>query len=241
MLTEKFTYTVANKTFHAAIYFKADWDLPRPALLIYHAFEGMNPQMANNAKRIVDMGFVAVTLDMYGDGLIAETVEDCMQHCMGLIKDRNELHKRLLASVEAAKNHEHVDSSKVAAIGFCFGGLCVLDLARLGCKLRGVISVHGVLAPPEKNLGKDITAKVLACHGFDDPQIPQQQIHDFMLEMNNAHADWQFVTYGHTKHAFSDPKAAKIGGPEMGREYNPLTTERVWRLTHDFCHEIFKH
>lgn len=241
MLTEKFTYSVSNKTFYANIFFKQDWELPRPAVLIYHAFEGMNDQMAENAKRIVNMGFVAITLDMYGDGLVVETIEDCMQHCMSLIQDRDELHKRLLASVAAAKDHQHVDHSKVVAMGFCFGGLCVLDLARLGCDLAGVISVHGILAPPEKTSNKDITAKVLACHGFDDPQVPQQQIHDFMTEMNSANVDWQFVTYGHTKHAFSDPHAANIGSPEMGREYNPQTTERVWRLTHDFCHEAFKH
>ena len=239
MQQENFHFQTDNQRFNAIVFHKKEWTTPRPAVLIYHAFEGMNDVMLANAKRIVDMGYVAVTLDMYGDGKIANTLEDCLAHCMALINDRETLLKRLTASVEAARAHALVNPSKMAAIGFCFGGLCVLDIARAGIPIQGVVSVHGVFMPPSYPTVEKISAKVLACHGHDDPQIPKTQIDDFMTEMDAAHADWQFVIYGHTKHAFSDPNAHKIGPPEMGREYNALTTERVWRLAKDFFAEVF--
>ena len=234
MHTKNFTYTVNHTTFHARAYSVDGQFDHRPTLLIYHAFEGMNAVMADNAKHIVSLNLNAVTLDVYGDGVVLDSTEDCLNACMSLINDRPTLHQRLLASVTAATSQLSLSPNQLYAIGFCFGGLCVLDLARLGTDLAGVISVHGVLASPDLPQHA-IKAKVLACHGYDDPQIPNEQIAQFMQEMNRANADWTFVTFGHTKHAFSDPQADKIGGPEMGREFNPQSTARMWQLVTDFC------
>lgn len=240
MQQENFYFTVKDQRFNAIAFYQKEWTTPRPAVLIYHAFEGMNDMMKDNAKRIIDMGYIAITLDMYGDGQIMTTLEDCVSHCMELINDRATLHERLIASIEASRSHQKVNPKKIAAVGFCFGGLCVLDIARIGIDIQGVVSMHGVLAsPPDLGMQK-ISAKVLVCHGHDDPQIPQAQIDAFMTEMDEAEADWQFVIYSHTKHAFSDPNAHKLGPPEMGRDYNAVTTERAWRLAQDFFNECLK-
>lgn len=234
MQSQSFTYTVDNQAFNGVVYTHPDNAKSRPTMLIYHAFEGMNDIMANNAQHCLDLGMNAITLDVYGKGAIMETIEDCMTQCINLINDRATLHARLLASVDAAKATLGESQSPYYAIGFCFGGLCVLDLARLGAKLTGVVSVHGILAPPEDLTVNTIESKILACHGFEDPQIPQDQINGFMQEMNNAKADWTFVTFGHTKHAFTDPEAHKIGSPEMGREFNAQSTKRMWSAVKNF-------
>ena len=240
MRSAHFQYTSGDNNFKGTVYSKKEWTQPKPAILIYHAFEGMNPLMTANAKHIVEeMGYVAVTLDLYGNGEVMETLDTCLEHCMALIQDRQELLNRLQASVQAAGDQSQVDADNMGAIGFCFGGLCVLDLARAGTNLKGVVSAHGIYAPNDAVPNKTISAKILACHGYEDPQVPAEQISGFMKEMNDANADWQFVTYGHTKHAFTDPDAAKIGPPEMGREYNAKTTDRVWRLAKDFFAECF--
>ena len=240
MQQENFHFTVNNQRFHAIAFYQKEWATPRPAVLIYHAFEGMNDVMQDNARRIVDMGYVAITLDVYGDGKIGHTFEECLAYYLALINDRKILLSRLTASIEAARAHKQVNPNKIAAIGFCSGGLCVLDIARAGINIQGVVSVHGVLTPPPHQNTQKITAKVLACHGHDDPQMSKTQLDEFMQEMDAAGADWQFAIYSHTKHAFSDPNAHKIGPPEMGREYNALTTERVWRLSQDFFNEVLK-
>lgn len=234
MQTHSFTYMTNGLQFKGIVYRHPDGTANRPTMLIYHAFEGMNDIMTNNAKRCLKLGMNAITLDVYGEGAVMETLEDCMTNCMNLINDRATLHTRLLASVDAAKTALNEPASPCYAMGFCFGGLCVLDLARLGADLSGVVSVHGVLAPPADVTMDIIKAKVLACHGYDDPQIPPEQISEFMQEMNNANADWTFVTFGHTKHAFTDPDAHKIGGPEMGREFNAQSTERMWQTVKNF-------
>lgn len=230
MENRTFSYTVDQVTFKGLVYPHPNSTAERPTMLLYHAFEGMNDVMADNARRCVEMGMNAVTLDMYGDGAIMETLDACLENCMGLINDRATLHKRLLASINAAKEQIGPTQAPFFAMGFCFGGLCVLDIARLGADIKGVISAHGILAPPPNVTPQHINTKVLACHGYDDPQVPPEQITAFMQEMNDAKADWTFVTFGHTKHAFTDPHADKIGGPEMGREFNAQSTERLWHL-----------
>lgn len=239
MQQEIFQFSVNNQLFNPIVFYKSEWTTPRATVLIYHAFEGINDVMKDNAKRIVDMGYVAITIDLYGNGQSMTTFEECAGYYAEMVNNRETtLHQRLTASVAAARAHGRVNPRKIAAIGFCFGGLCVLDIARMSTDIQGVVSVHGVLAPPPHHTTQKISAKVLVCHGHDDPQIPQTQINAFMTEMDQAEADWQFMIYSRTKHAFSDPNAHKIGPPEMGREYNALTTERGWRLAQDFFNEV---
>ncbi len=154
---------------------------------------------------------------------------------MPLVNDRAALQRRLLAGIEAAKAHASVDASKVAAVGFCFGGLSVLDIARSGADVRGVVSVHGLFFPNglEK---KKIVAKVMALHGNDDPMVPLEQVTGFMKEMDQAEVDWQLHAYGGTQHAFTTPGA---NDAEMGTIYSERATRRALRSIDDFLEEVF--
>ena len=139
-----------------------------------------------------------------------------------LMEDRTLLHKRLFAALSAARNLSFVDETQVGAIGFCFGGLCVLDLARQGADLRGVVSFHGLLqASPVPN--KQMLAKVLILHGYDDPMAPPTALIDVCTEMTAAGADWQLHAYGNTMHAFTNPKA---NDPGLGTVYQPTADAR---------------
>lgn len=211
----------------------------RPCVLIFPAFEGRNVLMTKHAERIVAMGYNALVVDMYGDGMVIDTLDGCMAQVKSLLSDRLMVQRRVNLVLAAAKQQTMVDANKTAAIGFCLGGLCCLDLARSGADINGVISVHGVLAAPEPTDNSNIKAKVLALHGYDDPQIPSEQLQAFQQEMTINKVDWQLLYFGDTKHAFTDPQASQIGGPEMGRVYSPIATRRTWQYAQTFFTELF--
>jgi len=129
-----------------------------------------------------------------------------------------------------------VDDKKVAAIGFCFGGLCVLDLARKGAEVNAVVSFHGLLTAPEQGAVQPIMASVLVLHGHDDPLVPVEQVHSFQQEMRAADADWQFVSYGKTMHSFTNPNA---NDPIFGAVYNAATDRRSWLAMQSFLADNF--
>ena len=143
---------------------------------------------------------------------------------------------RLLATLDALAAFPEVDETRVAAMGYCFGGLCALDLARTGASISGVVSFHGLLKPPSPRPKESIHAKVLALHGYDDPMVPPEDVHAFCLEMNNAHADWQMHMYGHTTHAFTNPEA---NDPILGTRYSPTAEHRSHQSMTHFLTEIF--
>jgi dienelactone hydrolase len=149
---------------------------------------------------------------------------------------REMLQKRMHAALYAVKLLPWVDDSNIAAMGFCFGGLCSLDLARTGADLKGVVSFHGLLGAPGNTQGNAIKAKILALHGHDDPMGPVEQVLAFQQEMTKAGADWQFHTFGHTMHAFTNPVA---NNPDFGTVYQPDADRRSWLAMESFFTEIF--
>jgi dienelactone hydrolase len=154
-----------------------------------------------------------------------------------LIADRHLLQARIVAALDAIVAKPEVDNSRIAAIGFCFGGLCVLDLARSGANLKGVVSFHGLLTQSSNHTIQLIKAKVLALHGYEDPMVSPTQISDFCQEMTRAQVDWQIHQYGHTQHAFTNPSAHDI---TSGTAYNALATKRSWDTMTHFLDELFK-
>src|SRR5262249_39067750 len=144
------------------------------------------------------------------------------------------LQQRVISALNTLKKIDVVDTSRIAAIGFCFGGMCVLDLARTGANLKGVVSFHGLLHAPEKTA--NITAKILALHGADDPMVPPEQVLHFQQEMTRAGADWQMHIYGSTQHAFTNPNA---NDKELGLVYHNLADRRSWIAMQNFFTEIF--
>ena len=209
---------------------------PRPVVLINHTWVGRDHFVANKAKKIAELGYVGFAVDMYGKGVLGSSPEQNAKLMQPFIDDRVMLQQRMKAALKAAKQLPWVDEENCAAIGFCFGGLCVLDLARTGIELKGVVSFHGLLGAPNNTQGTSIKAKILALHGHDDPMVPVEKVIAFEQEMTQANADWQLHSYGHTMHAFTNPVA---NDPEFGTVYQPDADRRSWQAMQNFLAEIF--
>ncbi|HEY9681561.1 MAG TPA: dienelactone hydrolase family protein [Oculatellaceae cyanobacterium] len=207
-----------------------------PVVLISHAWDGRGQAMLDEAKLMASLGYVGVALDNYGDARVGKDNDENQKMMMPLVEDRAKLRKRLQAGLEAAKKLEGVDTSKIAILGFCFGGLCALDLARSGADIKGAISFHGLLGAPEKLANEQIKAKILVLHGHDDPMVPPAQVQQFEEEMTKAKVDWQLHAYGQTMHAFMNREA---NNPSFGTVYNEVTAKRARRTANDFLADIF--
>ncbi|MDP3331610.1 MAG: dienelactone hydrolase family protein [Methylococcaceae bacterium] len=208
----------------------------RPAVLISHAWGGRDDFVAEKANKLAELGYVGFALDMYGKGVRGNSPEQNSKLMQPFMVDRGLLQKRIKAALYAVRLLPWVDDSKIAAMGFCFGGLCVLDLARAGADLKGVVSFHGLLGAPDNLETNAIKAKVLALLGHDDPMGPVEQVLAFEQEMTKAGADWQLHTYGHTMHAFTNPKA---NDPAFGTVYQANADKRSWLAMKNFLAEVF--
>lgn len=219
-------------------FFAFDDALPgrRPAVLINHTWAGRDEFVAEKARKLAELGYVGFAVDMYGKGILGSGPEENARLMQPLMEDRAVLQKRMQAALHAVKSLPWVDDGKIAAIGFCFGGLCVLDLARTGADIKGVVSFHGLLGAPGNIQGNAIKAKVLALHGHDDPMVPPEQVLAFEREMTAAGADWQLHAYGHTMHAFTNPVA---NNPDFGTVYQVDADRRSWQAMQNFLAELF--
>ena len=207
---------------------------PRPTVLVFHAWDGRTGSMDQFARRIANLGYNAFAADIYGKGVTGSTTEECQALMNPLMGNRARLGEMLLGVVTAASAQPEVDSGRVAAIGFCFGGLCVLDLARAGAPLRAVASFHGLFTPPGIPTATPVKPKVIAYHGWDDPMVPPDAVAGFGKEFTEAGADWQLHAFGGAMHAFM---AEGANMPEMGIQYNALVAGRAWRALELFLAE----
>jgi len=208
----------------------------RLVVLIHHAWGGRDEFVADKAKKLAELGYLAFAVDMYGKGVKGSSPEQNAQLMQPFMQDRAKLQKRTLAALNNVKLLPWADNDNIAAIGFCFGGLCALDLARTGAALRGVVSFHGLLVPPANIPNPQITAKVLVLHGHDDPMGAPAQVLALQTELTDAGADWQTHIYGGTVHAFTNPVA---NDPAFGTVYNSIADKRSWVTMHNFFEEIF--
>ncbi len=207
----------------------------RPAVLIAHAWAGRSPFECDKARALAELGYVGVAIDMYGKGVLGQSVEENSGLMKPFLDNRALLQSRLQAALAAARTDPAVDPECVAAMGFCFGGLCVLDLARSGADVRGVVSFHGLLGKPGNTEGRRIPAKVLVLHGHDDPMVPPADVLAFEQEMTAAGADWQVHAYGHTLHSFTNPEA---NDPSFGVKFDANANRRSWRSLLNFLEEV---
>lgn len=207
----------------------------KPAVLVAHDWSGRNDFACHKAEAIAELGYIGFAIDMYGKGKLGNTKEEKTALMQPLLQDRNKLQNRILAAFDTITKLDSVNSARIGAIGFCFGGLCVLDLARSGADIKGVVSFHGLLHAPEEVTSHPIKAKVLVLHGFDDPMVKPEQVMTFADEMTQAKVDWQIDMYGHAMHAFTNPQA---NDPGFGTVYDKKADARSWIAMKDFFAEI---
>jgi dienelactone hydrolase len=208
---------------------------PRPGVLVAHTWAGRGEAEQAKARELAGLGYVGFALDLYGKGVRGGGIEENRALMRPFMEDRALLQRRMQLALEAMRGQDEVDAIRTGAIGFCFGGLCVLDLARSGADVAGVVSFHGMLGAPGNTAGNRILAKVLALHGWDDPMAPPEDVVSFAREMTATDADWQLHAYGNTMHAFTNPKA---NDPAFGTVYQPDADRRSWQSMRNFFAEV---
>lgn len=208
-----------------------------PAVLLVHNWLGVGEGLRKKAAEVAALGYVAFAVDIYGKGVRPTAAE--AGKIAGLYKgDRALFRRRLLAGLEELKKQKNVDAKRVAAIGFCFGGTGVLELARSGAEVKSVVSFHGGLDSPSPADAKNIKGAVLVLHGADDPFVPETQVKQFEDEMRAAGVDWQLVKYAKAVHAFTEPEAGN--DPSKGAAYDALADKRSWIAMKDFLAETLR-
>ena len=209
---------------------------PRPGVLVSHTIAGRGPLEEGKADGLAEQGYAAFALDLYGKGVRGETLEENRALMDAQLADRGAMQHRLLVSLNTMRAQAEVDGSRCAAIGFCFGGLCVLDLARTGEDLAGVVSFHGLFGAPGNTRDNRIQARVLVLHGWDDPMATPDAVNSLAAEMSAMGADWQLHAYGNTMHAFTNPAA---NDPGRGTVYDVDADRRSWQAMTNFFDELF--
>lgn len=210
----------------------------RPGVMVVHEWWGMNDYIRKRAVQVASLGYVVLAADIYGGGVSTGDPKEAKALSGSLMKgDRMLLRERASAGLQILLDHPLVDSARVAAIGYCFGGTTVLELARSGAPLAGVVSFHGRLDTPSPEKDRKIRARILVLTGADDPQVPLSQIAAFASEMRGQNVDWHMVVYGGAVHSFTNPAAGSR--PSSGSAYNEKADLRSWEQMKLFFSEIF--
>lgn len=209
----------------------------RPGVLIVHQWKGLGDYEKKRAEMLAKLGYVAFAADIYGKGVRPKDTQEAGALAGKYKKDVELLRKRVNAGLAQLRKTRSVDTQNVAAIGYCFGGTTVLELARSGADVDGVVSFHGGLGTPNASDAKNIKGKVLALHGADDPFVPPAEVQGFEEEMRKAGADWQLVAYGNAVHSFTHWDAGTDNS--KGAAYNEKADLRSWSAMRAFFDELF--
>ena len=234
--TRYIEYALNDVIFEGLLAWDDELSGPRPAVAVAHTWAGRGAFEESKAVELAGCGYVGFAMDLYGKGVLGEGVEECAALMAPLMADRTLLEQSIDTAVSVLREQPEVDAANVAAIGYCFGGLSVLDLARSGSDVRGVVSFHGLFTPPENTSARKIKAKVLCLHGYDDPMAEPETMVALAAELTEAGADWQIHAYGNTVHAFSNPAA---DNPQMGTVYSESADRRSRQALMNFLQEIF--
>lgn len=208
-----------------------------PGVLVVHQWMGLTDYEKGRCKQLAELGYVAFALDIYGKGTRPANVQEAGKQSGVYKKDRDLYRRRLNLGLAQLLGQENVEKNRIAAIGYCFGGTGAIELARSGADIQGVVSFHGGLDSPSPSDGKKIKAKLLVCHGADDPFVPAADIAAFQAELNAAKVDWQMINYSGAVHSFTQPMAGNDNS--RGAAYNELADKRSWIAMRDFFNELF--
>jgi dienelactone hydrolase len=236
--SEAVEYKAGDVKFEGVLFYDDADSTPRRAVMVCHEWWGLNDYSKRRAEQLAQMGYVAFAVDVYGKGVQAKTMEEARRMATALRNDRATLRARINAALGALKAREEVNPAKIAVIGYCFGGTTALELARSGAEVAGVVSFHGGLATPTPQDAKNIKAKVLVCHGADDPNVPMSEVNAFIEEMKAGRVNYQVNVYGGAVHTFTNPAAGN--DPSTGSAYNERADRRSWEEMKIFFGEIFK-
>ena len=238
MSTQTVTYTDAGVTLKGFLAYNDKQTGKRPGILVMPEAFGLGKNAKGRAQRLADeLGYVALGGDPFGDGKEFTDLQEAIKVAGALMADPAKFRARARAGIDKLASLPQVDSSRLAAIGYCMGGTFALELARDGAPLRGVVSFHGGLQTQRPAAPGQIKAKVLVCHGSDDPMIQTPQVNGFIDEMTKAQADWQLISYGNTVHSFTNPDADGTMMP--GIKFNAQSDARSWLAMKNFFEEIF--
>ena len=226
----------AGDTLCKGVYFtpaRADGLLP--VVLVVHAWDGLNQEVRDKATKLADAGYIAFAVDVHGEGRVIEDIAELLPTLTPYLEDRSLLLERMQGALEAAKTIPGADPSRMGAMGYCFGGMAVLDLARAGGdKLKAAVTFHAGLEGNTLDNPKTLSTKILVLHGEDDPMVPPEVVAAFKEEMTAKKVDWQLHGYSQTVHAFTRPDA---NDPAFGAVYNPSADRRSWQAMLNFFDE----
>ncbi len=240
--TEEITYKVDDKVFTGYVAWDDQVKGKRPGILVVHEWWGHNAYARKRAVQLAEAGYVALALDMYGKGKVASHPDDAKKFMQKVLAEKGAARKRFEAAKKQLEARPEIDSAHIAAIGYCFGGGVVLNMARAGMDLDGVVSFHGSLGTDAPAEAGSIKADVLVFTGLDDPFAPPEQVDAFDTEMKSAKADYQIIRYPGVKHSFTNPDADQIGKTYgMPLEYNAEADRDSWQKMLAFFKKLFSH
>ena len=237
IVRETMVYSGPGGPFEGVVAYDDEVTVMRPGVLVVPNVLGQKEADNVQAEKLARLGYVALACDLYGQGKRAVPGPDFALYMNQLNADRALLRERLSASLAALRGMDRVDPAKVAAIGYCFGGKCVLDMARAGLPILGAVSFHGVYDRPDYESVSPITAKLLVCHGWNDPLAPPEALVALGRELTDAGADWQIHAYVGAGHAFTDVDRKEAVIP--GVVYEAKADRRSWQAMANFLDELF--
>jgi dienelactone hydrolase len=235
--TENVQYSHGDAKLRGQLFWDDQVKERRPAILVIHEWWGLNDSIRAKARELAEMGYVAFAADMYGEGRATEHPAEAKEWMGQITKNVGQWRERAHAALDVLKERKEVDPSRMAAIGFCFGGSTVMQLAYAGADLKGVVSFHGSLPAADKDFKGPIRPSVLAFHGSQDSFVPPTTVQEFQSGLDRIGADWHFVTYGGARHGFSIPEADAKGMENL--HHDPKADRRSWEHMRLFFEEIF--
>ena len=238
---ESVSYTDKDITMEGYLAWDDSSNKTRPGILVVHEWWGHNDYARKRARMLAEAGYLAMSIDMYGDGKVAAHPDQAGAFSSAAMENLEKAEKRFNAAMQVLNEHPLMLKNKMAAIGYCFGGGVVLHMARVGTDLKGVASFHGSLAAQVEAEKNQISAQVLVLHGADDPFIPQEKVKAFETEMKRANAAFEVIQYPGVTHSFTNPEADEFAKRfSLPLAYNREADEKSWQSLKDFLVKVFQ-
>ena len=234
IISAAITYSGDNVSMHGFIAYRKDQTGKRPGILVIPEWWGLTEYIKRRAKMLAELGYIAMAVDIYGEGKVVDTPTEAGQLAKQFYDDLDMTKRRFDAAVQTIKTYAETDTQQLAAIGYCFGGTQAMNMACMGEDLKAVVSFHGGLTVAATDSNK-LKAPILVCHGGADPFVPEAEVNQFKKEMADANADLTFISYEGATHAFSNPEITAVGEKfDIPLRYNEAADKGSWQAMQDF-------